>query len=83
MTIEYVVTRRTREGGKLLIFGPLAVTTELPVDDPATIRRKVRHAIDVCRDNADLVLFTANTTNPDVPLDNLLAMYDAVIDGSD
>jgi uroporphyrinogen-III decarboxylase len=81
MTIEYVATRRTREGRRLLIFGPLAVTTELPVCTPAEIRAKVHHAVEVCRGNADLVLFTGNTINPDVPLANIRAMYDAVLGG--
>jgi len=74
MTIEYVAGRRTRTGKPLLIFGPLAVTTELPVCTPAQVRRKVRHAIDVCRGQADLVLFTSNTINPDIPLENIRAM---------
>ena len=79
MNIEYVAQRRTRDGSALLIFGPLAVTTELPVCAPEEIRDKVRHAVDVCRGNADLVLFTANTINPDVPLDNIRAMYEAIL----
>ena len=74
MTIDYVTTLRTRDRRPLLIFGPLAVTTELPVCTPQQIRQKVRHAIDVSRGNADLVLFTGNTINPDVPLANIRAM---------
>jgi len=81
MNIEYVIQKRTREGNPLIIFGPLSVTTELPVCTPAQIREKVRHAIDVCRGNAHLVLFTANTINPDVPLENIRAMYEAVLEG--
>ena len=77
MAIEFVAGKRTREGTPLLIFGPLAVTTELPFCTPEQIRAKVRHAIEVCRGNADLVLFTGNTINPDVPLENILAMYEA------
>ena len=42
------------------------------------ITAKVHHAIDVCRGNASLVLFTANTINSDVPLENIKAMYQAV-----
>jgi len=76
LTIELMAGKRTREGKPLLIFGPLAVTTELPVCTAAEIRRKVRHAIDVCRGNADLVLFTSNTINPDVPLANIIAMHE-------
>ena len=80
MALESVIQRRTREGEPLIIFGPLAVTTELPVCSPSEIRAKVRQAIDICRDRAHLVLFTANTINPDVPLANIIAMHKAVCD---
>jgi len=75
MTIEHVAQKRTREGNPLLIFGPIAVTTELPTCTPAEIRAKVRHAVEVCKGNADLVLFASNTINPDVPVDNVFALY--------
>ena len=78
MGIETIVQKRDRGGSPLLIFGPLAVTTELPLCTPEQIRDKVRHAIEICRGNAHLVLFTSNTINPDVPLDNIRAMYEAV-----
>jgi hypothetical protein len=78
MNIDFVASKRTREGNPLLIYGPLAVTTELPVCTPLEIRKKVRHAIDVCKGNADLVFFTSNTINPDIPLENLIAMYEAI-----
>jgi hypothetical protein len=77
MVLEEIVERRTRDGDPLLIFGPLAVTTELPVCTPDEIRRKVRDAIDVCRGKACLVLFTSNTINPDVPLESIVAMHEA------
>ena len=78
MRIEDIVKLRTRDGEKLLIFGPFAVTTELPVWSPGQVRQRVRDVAALCRDQADLVFFTANTINPDVPLDNLLALYDEI-----
>ena len=81
LTLEYVIQRRTRDGDPLIIFGPLAVTTELPVCTPDEIRAKVRQAIEICRGNAHLALFTSNTINPDVPLANIRAMYEAVLEG--
>lgn len=78
MVIDEIVKRRTRDGEPLLIFGPLSVTTELPFCKPEEIRTKVRHAIEVCKGNASLVMFTANTINPDVPLENIIAMYEAI-----
>lgn len=81
MKIEEIVQRRTRDGKKLLIFGPMSVTTELPVFSPAEVKARVRHAVEVCRGNADLALFTSNTINPDVPLANIIAMYEAAQEG--
>ena len=78
MTIELMAGKRTRDGEPLIIFGPLAVTTELPVCTPEEVRRKVHHAVDVCRGRASLALFHSNTINPDVPLENILAMHEAV-----
>jgi len=78
MHIEDIIKLRTRDGEKLLIFGPFAVTTELPVLTPDEIRQKVRYYADICRDNADLAFFTSNTICPDVPVENILAMYDEI-----
>ena len=77
MTLDYVVSKKTRAGKSLIIFGPLAVTTELPVCTPEEIAQKVRDAIATCRGKAHLALFTSNTINPDIPLENIRAMYKA------
>jgi hypothetical protein len=76
--IEDIIKLRTRDGEKMLILGPLAVTTELPVLSPVELREKVRHYADICRDEADLVFFTSNTINPDVSYENLTAVYDEI-----
>ena len=84
LTIERMAALRTPEGQPPVIFGPLAVTTELPVCTPDEIRSKVHGAISVCRENgAGLCLFTSNTINPDVPLANILAMCEAVREPAD
>ena len=76
--LEDVVQKRTRDGEPLLIFGPLSVTTELPVWSPKQVAAAVTSAIETCRGKASLVLFTANTINPDIPLENVLAISEAV-----
>jgi hypothetical protein len=76
--LEDLVQKRTREGDPLLIFGPLSVTSELPVMTSAQVEDRVRSAISQCRGQAALVLFTANTINPDIPLPNVVAMSRAV-----
>ncbi|MFW6189301.1 MAG: hypothetical protein ACOC7T_02620 [Planctomycetota bacterium] len=78
MTLEHVVQKRTADGEPLLVFGPLAVTTELPRMTPERVKRRVHEAEETCRGRASLVLFTANTINPDVPLENIVAMHEAV-----
>lgn len=78
MMIEEIVQRRTRDGRKLIIFGPLSVTVELPQMTPDQVRLRVREVISLCSDKAHLALFTANTINPDVPLANIVAMCEAV-----
>ena len=78
MVLDEIVQRRTRDGEPLVIFGPLAVTTELPRWRPRQVFAAVEQAIEICRGRARLVLFTSNTINPDVPLENVLAMYEAV-----
>ena len=76
MTLEYTASMRTREGGKMLIFGPLSVTTELPVFTPEQVRARMLEAADIYHGKVDWLLFTANTINPDVPLENIYAMYE-------
>ena len=78
MRIEELIKLRTRKGEKLLIFGPFAVTTELPVLTPEELRERVRYVAEICKDEADLVFFTSNTINPDVPYENLMAVYDEI-----
>ena len=78
MHLADIVKKRTRDKKPLLIFGPLSVTSELPVLSPDGVKDRVREAIGICRGNADLVLFTSNTINPDVPLENIIAFYEVV-----
>ncbi|MCX7017500.1 MAG: uroporphyrinogen decarboxylase family protein [bacterium] len=74
--LEEIVERRTLDGDKLLIFGPISVTKTLVSATPEGVRRAVRRAVEVCRGKASLVLKTSNEILPDVPLENLRAMYD-------
>ena len=78
VTLEHVIQKRTREGERLIIYGPLAVTSELPVYTPEQVRARLREAIELCRGNAHLVVLSSNTMCPDVPLENIRAMYEAV-----
>lgn len=76
--IEDMVQKRTKEGKPLLFLGTVSTTTELPILTPGQIKERVRYNIELCRGNADLVLFTSSSMNPDVPLENIVAMYETV-----
>ncbi len=77
--LDWIVNLRSCKGDPLLIFGPMSVTTVLPHGTPDDVRAEVSRAMALCRDRASLVYFTSNTINPDVPLENLRAYFDAVI----
>jgi len=78
MLLEELVQHRTRDGDPLIIFGPMAVTTTLTRCTPEEVRAEVHRAIEICRDTSSLVLFISNTITPDVPPENVIAMYEAV-----
>ncbi|MCL2740672.1 MAG: hypothetical protein FWE70_00985 [Oscillospiraceae bacterium] len=78
MLVEEIAGMRDRDGGRLLIFGPFSVTTELIYMTPDGIRARARHYVDACKGRADLAIFTSNTICPDVPVENILAMYDEI-----
>ncbi len=79
MELEWIARRRTREGDRLIIFGPLSVTKTLPLGTVDDVRNEVRRAIEVCRSDASLVFFTSNTITPDVPIANVHAFWDEVL----
>lgn len=80
MHLEDVVQRRTRTGDLLVIFGAMSVTETLPHGTPEDVRGEVSRFVDVCRGNAALAFFTSNTINPDVPVENIRAFWDAAQD---
>ena len=77
-TLDDIVERRTIDGDKLIIFGPLSVTQTLLHGTPDAVKQEVRDAVAACRDKAHLALFTSNVIGPDVPIENVFAMYDAL-----
>jgi hypothetical protein len=79
MELEWIANLRTRDGNPLLIFGPMSVTTTLPYGTPADVRKEVQQAMEVSRDQASLVFFTSNTLTPDIPLENIRAFWQAVL----
>jgi hypothetical protein len=79
---EWIVKLRTRRGRRLLIFGSMSVTTTLPFGTQEDVRSEVERMMVLCRDTASLVFLTSNTINPDVPLENVRAFWNAVLQSS-
>ena len=76
--LKDLVELRTIDDEMLLIFGPISVTTTLVEETPAGIKQAVHEAVRTCEGKASLVLFTSNEILPDVPLENMKAMYEAL-----
>jgi uroporphyrinogen decarboxylase len=80
MSLDWIVDLKTRARDPLLIFGAMSVTRTLPYGTPDDIHADVQRTMELCRDRAGLVFFTSNTITPDVPLENVRAFWDAVLE---
>jgi hypothetical protein len=79
MDLEWIAGLNTRDGDPLVIFGPMSVTRTLPYGTPQEVRAEARRAMALCRGRASLCFFTSNTITPDIPLDNVKALWDEVL----
>ena len=73
--IGELVKRRAKDGGRLLFFGSVSVSATLPHGTADEVREAVTHSIEMTN-GLGLFILPANTINPDVPLENIRAMYD-------
>ena len=71
---------KQRWGSRITMWGTVSVRTTLPVGTPAEIRRLVHERIRGCGHDGGFVLAPANVIMYDTPIDNVLAMFDAVRD---
>jgi hypothetical protein len=79
--VEDIVRKRTGKGEPLVIFGPVSVVSELPVLTPQALADRIRYYVDVCRDDARLLMFVSNMIGPDVPLENLEMLHRTIMTG--
>ena len=70
-------TRLKREFGKYMTFyGGINTQRTLPFGTPEEVRREVRERIDVVGRGGGYILAGDHSIEPDVPVENILAMYD-------
>lgn len=71
-----IAKRKTKSGRKLILFGSMSVSRTLPWGTVEDVKREVEHCIDSATKGGGFFLFQANTVGPEVPVENLLAMYE-------
>ena len=69
---------KRRYGTKLTMHGTVSAQHTLPFGTPAEVQQEVLDRIAVCGYNGGLVLAPNNVVQHDVPLENLLAIYQTV-----
>ena len=69
---------KRRFGSHLAFSGTIGVQSTLPFGTPDEVRRTVEHHIETVGAGGGLLVSPANAIEPEVPWENLVAMYDAI-----
>jgi uroporphyrinogen decarboxylase len=75
--IDPVVVKRLY-GDRLALWGTMGTQTTMPFGTPKDIRREVKHRIDTVGAEGGLVLGPTHSLEPDVPWENIVALYEAI-----
>jgi uroporphyrinogen decarboxylase len=71
---------KRRYGDRITLHGTVSAQQTLPFGTPADVRDEVVERVRTLGYNGGLVIAPNNVAQPDVPLENLLAMYDTVME---
>lgn len=71
-----VVEIKRRYGSQTCLHGTISCQRTLPFGTSDDVVSEVHHRISCCGKNGGLILAPSNTVQPDVPLENILALYD-------
>jgi uroporphyrinogen decarboxylase len=78
---DMVTERLKREYGRELTFwGAIDTQKVLPTGTPAEVREEVKRRIDHLRENGGYVLCAVHNIQPEVPPENVVAMYEAALE---
>jgi len=75
-TLDGVAARRTRKGGKLVIWGSVSVTSVLPYGTVEDVKRDVERCFRVAAPGGGFGLASTSSILPEVPIANILAIYE-------
>ena len=77
-----MATERLKQeyGRELAFWGGIDTHRVLPTGTPAEVREEVKRRIDHLRDNGGYVLCAVHNIQPEVPPENIVAMYEAAFE---
>jgi uroporphyrinogen decarboxylase len=67
---------KRRYGSEVCLHGTISCQKTLPFGTPDDVASEVKQRIECCGRDGGLILAPSNTVQPDVPLENLLALYE-------
>ena len=68
---------KRRWGDRITLHGGISIQRTLPFGTPADVRDEVEALVRACGYNGGLILMPSNNIQPDTPVENILACYEA------
>jgi uroporphyrinogen decarboxylase len=75
--IDPVMVKR-QYGNHLALWGTIGTQTTMPFGTPEQVRAEVKHRIETVGYDGGLVLGPTHSLEPDVPWENIVALYEAI-----
>lgn len=69
---------KQKYGDRLALWGTIGIQTTLPFGTPEQVRQEVRKRIETVGYNGGLVLGPTHSLEPEVPWENIVALYEAI-----
>jgi uroporphyrinogen decarboxylase len=71
---------KNRFGDRITLHGTLSIQRTLPFGSVQDVRREVLHRVRTCGRDGGLILCPSNLLQNDIPLENIVALYDTILD---
>jgi len=75
--IDPIVVKQ-KYGDRLALWGTIGTQTTMPFGTPDDVRQEVKERIETVGHNGGLVLGPTHSLEPDVPWENIVALYEAI-----
>ncbi|MCE5239482.1 hypothetical protein LLH23_13485 [bacterium] len=74
--LEELAAMQDRWGEPLILYGSVSVRDVLPHGTVEDVKREVERCIDACRGRSGFFLGPTSTVGPDIPVENIVALYE-------